>query len=82
VARGWESKGVEEQQAESARAPSGPKAVATPEQIAQMRRRDGLELSRRHILGQIQAATHPHHRKMLEATLAEIQERLDRLPKP
>jgi hypothetical protein len=75
MARGWESKSVEQQQEEAAsRKEHG--EVLTPEQIAERQRRQGLELSRHRILQQLQVACNPRHRGMLEAALAELDKQL------
>jgi len=75
VARGWESKSVEQQQDEaSSKKEHG--EVLTPEQIVERQRRQGLELSRQRILQQLQAACNPRHRQMLETALAELDKQL------
>lgn len=79
MARGWESKSVEEQQAQAAEGGSRPMRPLTPEEIAHKREREGLLLSRTRVLQQLQAAHHPSHRKMLEDALAELESRLARL---
>ncbi len=78
MARGWESKSIEEQQA-AAQAPAEPRKVLTPEQVADKRQRDSLLLSRKRIHEQLQAAQNPHYRQMLESALAELDGRLARL---
>jgi hypothetical protein len=78
VARGWESKSIEEQQA-AAQAPTETRKLLTPEQVADKRQRDSLLLSRKRIVEQLQAAQNPHYRQMLESTLAELDGRLARL---
>jgi hypothetical protein len=75
VARGWESKSVEQQQDEAA-SKSERHELLTPEQIAERQRRQGLELSRQRILQQLQVACNPRHRQMLEAALAELERKL------
>lgn len=75
MARGWESKSVEQQQEEATSKKEGG-VVLTPEQIAEQRRRQGLELSRQRILQQLQVACNPRHRQMLEAALAELDAKL------
>jgi hypothetical protein len=81
MARGWESKSVEEQQS-AFREPAGErKARLDPAQAKQNREREGLELSRKRILAQLEAATHPNHRKMLEQTLSELDAQLAHLPR-
>jgi hypothetical protein len=75
MARGWESKSVEQQQ-EQLSASTEPKRQLTPEQIDQEKRRQGLQLSRQHILQQLEVASNPQHRAMLEAALAELDSQL------
>ena len=78
MARGWESKSVEEQQSQAASRPV-PKTPLTPEQIARQRQIDALQLARRHLLDQLQTIQNPRHRRMLEDGLAELDQRLARL---
>jgi len=76
MARGWESKSVEQQQ-ESAAFDEGPaKPRLTPAQIATEQRRQTLQLSRRRILQQLEVAPNPRHRQMLEAALADLDEQI------
>jgi hypothetical protein len=82
MARGWESKSVEEQQSELSRGPATAKPPSTPEQAVQKRRREGLELSRKYVLDQMQASVHPGHRRLLAETLVELDAQLASLPKP
>jgi hypothetical protein len=79
VARGWESKSVEEQQAQAV-SPSGPPPPPlTPAQIASQRQRTGLLLARQHVLQQLQAAQNPRHRQILQNALADLDAQLARL---
>jgi len=77
MARGWESKDVESQVAateKSAQKPaSGPK---TPEQIQREQARKDLQLSRTRIMNDLATATHPNHRKSLEAALAHLDKKI------
>ncbi len=76
MARGWESKSVEQQQ-EEAKSPAEHRAKPlTPEQVAEQRRRRGLELSRQRTLQQLEVASNPQHRKMLESALADLDTQL------
>jgi hypothetical protein len=77
MARGWESKSVEQQQEEFASKGKG-KVPLSSEQIAAERERNGIELSRQHVLQQLQVACNPRHRQMLEAALAELDRKLGR----
>lgn len=78
MARGWESKAVEEQQAEATEARS-PARLLTPEQKVKLQKKEGLLLNRRRILGQLESATHPQYRTMLRGALAELDRKLAHL---
>jgi hypothetical protein len=76
MARGWESKSVEEQQSEAAQthAQSGPRL--TPDQVTIFRQREGLLLSRKHVLEQLQEAQDPRHQEILRRALADLDSKL------
>jgi len=76
VARGWESKSVEEQQAQAVSIPSPAKLPLTPAQIASQRRRQGLMLSRQYVLRQLEAVQNPRHREILQSALADLDTQL------
>jgi hypothetical protein len=78
VARGWESKSVEEQQAAAFVAVDA-KSRLNREQIAIKQQREALSLSRKHVQQQLQATQSPRHRQMLESALDELDARLARL---
>jgi phage protein D len=77
MARGWESKSVEEQQSAASRQVES-KQRLTPQEAAQKQEREAIELSRRRVLQQLQAVQNPRHRQMLESALAELNGRLER----
>ena len=79
MARGWESKAVEDQQAAAAATSDPTKVRLAPEQVARQRQRQGLLLSRQRVLQQLETAQNPIHRKMLEAALGELDAQLARL---
>ena len=79
MARGWESKAIEDQQAEAAATPHPTKLRLAPEQVAKQKQQEGLLLSRKRVLQQLQAAQNPIHRNMLEAALGELDAQLARL---
>ena len=79
MARGWESKSVEEQQAEAGLAKRKPGRSLTPEELAKDRARQGLLLSRAHLLQQLEAAHHPRRQQMLQAGIADLDAKLARL---
>jgi len=77
MARGWESKGIEDQQAEAReRHSSSLKKLCSPQDIAEQKRLDDLKLSRSRILQQLEATQNPNYRKSLEAALADLDHRL------
>ncbi|HEX4486377.1 MAG TPA: hypothetical protein VH088_08940 [Terriglobales bacterium] len=77
MARGWESKGIEEQQAEArdVRSDSNRKTL-TPEEITKKQTIDALRLSRSRIVQQLETAQNPAYRKTLEAALADLNQKL------
>ncbi len=78
MARGWESKSVEEQQS-AANTEVESKQRLTPQQAAQQQEREAIALSRRRVLQQLKEVPNPRHRQMLEAALSELDARLARL---
>jgi hypothetical protein len=76
MARGWESKSVEQQQEDMAelRKPTG--APVSPDEQQCHRKREGLLLSRGRLTQQLQAASHPRYRQMLEQAIAELDRQL------
>jgi hypothetical protein len=78
MARGWESKSVEEQQV-AANTPTESKTRLTPRQMAKKKQEEALLLSRKHIVQQLQAAQNPRHRQLLQNALTALDERLTRL---
>jgi hypothetical protein len=75
MARGWESKSVEQQQEEAATAKSRGSSL-TREEMAREKSRQGLLLSRQRVLQQLEAASNPRHRQMLESALADLDAQL------
>ncbi len=79
MARGWERKSVEQQQDEAASASRNVHPVLTSEQLARQREKQGLKLSRRRVVQQLEAAQSPRHREMLQAALIDLEAELSRL---
>ena len=76
MARGWESKSVEEQQSEArAAAPAG-RRLRTPEEVASEEKRYALKLSRSRVVQQLESTQNPSYRRMLEAALADLDRQL------
>jgi hypothetical protein len=76
MARGWESKSVEQQQADAGAIPAEVKLPLSPDQATKQRQREGLRLSRTRIAQQLQSSPHPRHRQMLEEALADLDAKL------
>jgi hypothetical protein len=76
VARGWESKSVEAQQAEASEKSAQRRAPMSAEEAARWREKESLRLSRQRVLQQLEASQNPRHRKLLEDTLAELEQML------
>ena len=76
MARGWESKSVEEQQAEMLERRKPVHSALSLDGQQRNRKRDGLLLSRKHLSQQLEAATNPGHRRMLEQAIAELDRQL------
>ena len=75
MARGWESKAVESQQADAASASSSRRRLSDADLAAEARRRD-LQLARARVTADLAAATRPAHRTMLERALEELDRQL------
>jgi hypothetical protein len=78
MARGWESKSVESQ-IEDADLRSDRNEPLTPEQREIRRKRESLELSRRRVLQDLEAARSPVRRTALEHALAFLDEEIGKL---
>jgi Asp-tRNA(Asn)/Glu-tRNA(Gln) amidotransferase A subunit family amidase len=80
MARGWESKDIAAQvEATQAKDPKHRPAQKTPEQLQRDQERKSLELSRVRIVNDLSSATHPQHRKSLEAALAHLDAKISSL---
>jgi hypothetical protein len=79
MARGWESKDVESQVASRETMAAPGKAKKAQDQVEKDRERGNLELSRKHVLNDLETATNPNHKKQLEAALAHLDEKLSQL---
>jgi hypothetical protein len=79
MARGWESKSVESQQAEAGEKADPSRRKLSPEEAAAVREKASLQLARQSVLGQIDQSTNPRHKELLQDALAELDEKLKRL---
>jgi hypothetical protein len=76
VARGWESKSVEAQQAEASDKSANDRPRMSAEEAARWRAKENLRLSRQRVLQELAASQNPRHRKLLEDSLADLDEKL------
>jgi hypothetical protein len=79
MARGWESKSVEEQQAEASTSRKAPRRPLSPEELVRQQKCQGLTMARRNVLEQLERASNPRHREMLQSALAELDAQIARL---
>jgi len=79
MARGWESKSVEEQQSEAEQKPGKSRARMSAEEAALFRQRETLLLSRKRILQQFEASQNPRLRQILQEALVEVDRKLKQL---
>lgn len=80
MARGWESKDVESQvEDRKIVADHSEKAKKTAEDMQKEMERKGLVLSRTRIVNDLETATHPNHRKSLEAALEHLDKKIAEL---
>jgi hypothetical protein len=80
MARGWESKDVESQvEDRKIVADNSEKAKKSAEDMQKEMERRGLVLSRKRIVNDLETATHPNHRKSLEAALEHLDKKIAEL---
>lgn len=79
MARGWESKSIEAQQADAVEKPAVSRRKLTPDEANQLREKDNLRLARQRVLQQLETATNARHKKLLEDSLAELEKKLAKL---
>ena len=76
MARGWESKSVEAQQAEAREKPGELRQRMSAEEAVRWREKENLRLSRQRVLHELEASQNPRHRKLLEDALTDLDEKL------
>jgi hypothetical protein len=82
MARGWESKSVELQQEQVAEKAAKVSPKMTADEAAIFREKENLRLSRQSIVHRLESTSNPRHRKLLEETLAALDQKLAGLSKP
>jgi hypothetical protein len=76
MARGWESKSVEAQQAEASESKGPIKPVLSPAEKVNFQKKEGLLLDRTRVLQQLEGATNQHYRVMLQDALTELDRKI------
>ena len=77
MARGWESKSVEEQiNAREAESQVPGKKALTPIELKRQAKREGLLLARAHTLNALQSTRHERYRAQLERALEHLNSEL------
>jgi len=76
MARGWESKSVESQQADAGEKSAKPRSKLSPAAAARLRNRETLRLARQRVLDQLKRAQNSRHVQLLEGELADLDEKL------
>jgi hypothetical protein len=79
MARGWESKSVEAQQADAGEKSAASRTRLTAEEAVRQRNKEGLLLARKRVLAQMEASKNPRHREMMETSLNELDRQLSQL---
>ena len=79
MARGWESKAVEDQIAASEERRSAAKDLRGPDELERESRRQGLLLSRAKVAGDLERARDERHRAALRRALDYIDSQIDSL---
>jgi hypothetical protein len=78
MARGWDSKAVEDQQAAAeAEKSNRAKPAVSAQERERREKRDGLRLARAKLLNDLQASSDRRHRAMLEQAIAHLDREID-----
>jgi hypothetical protein len=81
MARGWESKSVEEQVEQSqTNKGEAKKGQLTPGQLETRRRREVLKLSRARVERELQSSQNPRYIEQLNRALADLEAQIAELP--
>jgi hypothetical protein len=72
MARGWESKSVEDQVEQAQTKKDEKKGRLTPEQLEARRRREVLKLSRARVERELQSSQNPRYTEQLNRALADL----------
>ena len=78
MARGWESKSVEDQinEREAAAGRAAGERKLTPAEVEHRTKREGIVLARSHTLAELESTHNDRYRALLERTLAHLDSQL------
>ena len=79
MARGWESKSVEEQQAEFSKGSRETKKDVSVEDARKATERERLKLARANVENQLKVAQNPRYKELLTRELAELDRQIESL---
>jgi hypothetical protein len=79
MARGWESKSVEAQQAEAGEKSAPGRRKMTAGEATRQRTRENLLLARKRVLQQMETNQNPMRREMMQHSLDELDKQLSQL---
>ncbi|HEX6160484.1 MAG TPA: hypothetical protein VF111_09990 [Thermoanaerobaculia bacterium] len=79
MARGWESKSVESQMDDGRDATAGRDSAVSRDDLERRAKRESLEMSRRRVERELEAARSETHRTALEHALRHLDDELGRL---
>ena len=80
MARGWDSKAIEDQQASAAEERSKPQKPAMSAEVREQQAKlDALRLSRTKVTRDLEAASNRQYRQMLEQALAHIDNEISQI---
>ena len=76
MARGWESKSVEEQMENARQKKKDAAAAHTPKPVHHSRQHENLVLARARLVKDLETTDNPRYTQCLEASLADIDKRI------
>lgn len=79
MARGWESKAVEAQQAEAFESRRVTRPPLSPMERLKLQKREGLLLDRKRVLQQLEQSASERYRTMLQQALAQLDRKIAEL---
>lgn len=79
MARGWESKSVEEQQAEFSKGSGGNHKGVSTEDARKVTERQRLKLARANVENQLKVAQNPRYKELLTRELGELDRQIEAL---